>query len=76
MSHTALRLVPRLAPRLSTPSRLYLALNARDMSSHAKKQEPQILETETYDTPAKWLKLERIKYRDQEGKEVGLELPD
>lgn len=30
---------------------------------------PEILETERFNTPAKWLKLERIKYRDQEGKE-------
>jgi hypothetical protein len=31
---------------------------------------PEILRTETFETPAKWLKLERIMYRDQEGKEV------
>jgi len=33
---------------------------------------PEILSTETFDTAAKWLKLQRIKYRDQEGKEVSL----
>jgi hypothetical protein len=31
---------------------------------------PEIIETETYDTPAKWLRLQRIKWRDEEGKEV------
>ncbi len=30
---------------------------------------PEILATETFDTDAKWLRLQRIKYRDQEGKE-------
>ncbi|KLT42064.1 hypothetical protein CC85DRAFT_285831 [Cutaneotrichosporon oleaginosum] len=30
---------------------------------------PEIISTETYETDAKWLRLQRIKYRDQEGKE-------
>ncbi|TXT13565.1 hypothetical protein VHUM_00932 [Vanrija humicola] len=33
------------------------------------QQEPEILAVEDYPTDARWLKLQRIKYRDQEGKE-------
>ncbi|RXK35524.1 ADP-ribose pyrophosphatase [Tremella mesenterica] len=33
------------------------------------KQEPEILSTEELKTEAKWLKMERIKWKDEEGKE-------
>jgi ADP-ribose pyrophosphatase len=38
------------------------------MSSN--QQNPQVLGKEELKTEAKWLKLERIKWKDQEGKEV------
>nr|XP_031858748.1 uncharacterized protein CI109_005843 [Kwoniella shandongensis]KAA5525820.1 hypothetical protein CI109_005843 [Kwoniella shandongensis] len=37
------------------------------MSSDSQK--PEIVSTEEYKTDAKWLKLEKIKWKDQEGKE-------
>ncbi|KAK8865728.1 hypothetical protein IAR55_000874 [Kwoniella newhampshirensis] len=37
--------------------------------SSGKSQEPEILSVEEYETDAKWLKLEKIKWKDQEGKE-------
>jgi ADP-ribose pyrophosphatase len=45
------------------------------MSSSAKsdkeqKQEPQILGVDELKTEAKWLKMEKIRWKDQEGKEV------
>lgn len=35
------------------------------------KQEPQILGTDDLKTEAKWLKMQKIRWRDQEGKDVG-----
>ncbi|WWC88013.1 uncharacterized protein L201_002915 [Kwoniella dendrophila CBS 6074] len=43
------------------------------MSSN-KAQEPAILGIEEYKTDAKWLKLENIKWKDQEGKERNWEV--
>lgn len=40
-----------------------------------KTGQPEIVETEEFETNAKWLKLQRIKWRDQEGKEVGRPSP-
>jgi hypothetical protein len=37
-------------------------------------QKPEILSVEEYKTDAKWLKLENIKWKDQTGKEVGINL--
>lgn len=42
------------------------------MSSNPAK--PEILGVDELKTEAKWLKLERIRWRDQEGKEVGTDL--
>ncbi|OCF75136.1 ADP-ribose pyrophosphatase [Kwoniella mangroviensis CBS 8886] len=44
------------------------------MSNSSKKQEPEILSVEEYKTDAKWLKLENIKWKDQEGKERNWEV--
>jgi hypothetical protein len=41
------------------------------MSSSSHPQPPEVIGTEELKTEAKWLKLERIKWKDQEGKEVG-----
>lgn len=38
--------------------------------SGKSQQKPEILGTEELKTEAKFLKLERIKWKDQEGKEV------
>ena len=54
------------SPLLRNPSFLRLS---RTMSS--KNQQPEILGTEELKTEAKWLKMERIRWKDQEGKEVG-----
>lgn len=35
-------------------------------------QKPQILGTDELKTEAKWLKLENIRWKDQDGKEVSL----
>lgn len=40
------------------------------MSGSSSKQKPEILGTEELKTEAKWLKLERINWKDEEGKEV------
>ncbi|KAI9635035.1 putative phosphoribosyl-ATP diphosphatase [Dioszegia hungarica] len=39
------------------------------MSGSSSKQKPEILGTEELKTEAKWLKLERINWKDEEGKE-------
>ncbi|RSH92650.1 hypothetical protein EHS25_008095 [Saitozyma podzolica] len=39
------------------------------MSSSSHPQPPEVIGTEELKTEAKWLKLERIKWKDQEGKE-------
>lgn len=51
---------------------IHTRIVTRAMAS--KTQEPKILDTETFPSPAKWLKLEKIKYQDQEGKEVSIDL--
>jgi hypothetical protein len=40
------------------------------MSSSSKAQQPEILSTEELKTDAKWLKMEKINWKDQDGKEV------
>lgn len=40
------------------------------MSSTQRRQQPQILGKEEYKTESKFLKLESITWKDQEGKEV------
>lgn len=42
------------------------------MSSSSVAQQPEILNKEELKTEAKWLKLEKINWKDQDGKEVSL----
>jgi hypothetical protein len=42
----------------------------RKMSSEAQK--PEIINREELKTEAKWLKMEKINWKDQDGKEVAL----
>lgn len=45
---------------------------SRTMVSKSKSsQKPENLKTEEYKTDAKWLKLEKINWKDQDGKQVG-----
>lgn len=55
----------RLCANRSLPRQYAHIMSA---SSHPQ---PEIIGTEELKTEAKWLKLERIKWKDQEGKEVG-----
>jgi ADP-ribose pyrophosphatase len=40
------------------------------MSSSSIAQKPEILSVEELKTDAKWLKMEKINWKDQDGKEV------
>lgn len=68
-----------LLHRFSTPALKHrthpVSLRPTVILSRAMSHKPQIIETEQFSTPAKWLRLERIKWRDQEGKEVGSSRP-
>ena len=61
------RLPSRLFRSLYTTTPAQRTLQHRKMSG-----KPQILGSEELKTDAKWLKLERTKWKDEEGKEVGL----
>jgi hypothetical protein len=52
-------------------NRSLLPRYARSMSATSHQRQPEVIGTEELKTEAKWLKLERIKWKDQEGKEVG-----
>ncbi|WOO80977.1 putative Nudix hydrolase [Vanrija pseudolonga] len=54
-----------------SPSVTSPAVTASSVTSPAAPgvQEPEIIDVEDYKTDARWLKLQRIKWRDQEGKE-------
>ncbi len=59
---------PRLLSPLAKEVKLDHDWSIRVMSS--KAQEPEIISREELKTESKFLKLERIKWRDQDGKEV------
>ena len=43
---------------------------ARAFNMSSSKQQPEILGTDELKTEAKWLKMERIRWKDEDGKEV------
>lgn len=62
-------------PRAFVPHSIIIAQLSRTMVSESKSsQKPENLKTEEYKTDAKWLKLEKINWKDQDGKQVGLVL--
>ena len=72
---TAIRASPSPYHLYISPLRLtpIIYRSKRTMSSPSKQQspqKPQILGTDELKTEAKWLKLEKIRWKDQEGKEV------
>lgn len=56
------------SPSVTSPA--VTASSATSPAAASGVQEPEILDVEDYKTDARWLKLQRIKWRDQEGKEV------
>lgn len=60
-------------PRAFISHSIIIAQLSRTMVSESKSsQKPENLKTEEYKTDAKWLKLEKINWKDQDGKQVGL----
>jgi hypothetical protein len=69
LARPALRLRPyaRFPLRTSSSQRFRQAVK---MSSSSIAQKPEILSVEELKTDAKWLKMEKINWKDQDGKEV------
>lgn len=66
----SLRIRPFSSPLFLTSTAISAVRVSRTMSSSSKAQQPEILSTEELKTDAKWLKMEKINWKDQDGKEV------